>query len=67
MTLDLKAERLNRGLSLDQLSGEVGVAKSTLARMESGVTPRPEVRLKVAEFYGTGVTDIWPLNEKEIA
>ncbi len=62
MTVDLKAERLNRGLSLDALSDEIDVPKSTLARMETGVAPRPAVRLKVADLYGYEVTEIWPLD-----
>jgi transcriptional regulator with XRE-family HTH domain len=63
MSVDLKAERLNRGLSLDALSEKVIVAKSTLARVETGVTPRPEVALKIADFYGYKVTDIWPVEK----
>lgn len=63
MTVDLKSERLNRGLSLDALSAEVSVPKSTLARMENGVEPRPEVRLKIANLYGFKVTDIWPVDK----
>lgn len=67
MSIDLKAERLNRGLSLDALSAEIGVPKSTLARMETGVAPRPEVRLKVADLYGYKVTEVWPLDAKAAA
>jgi transcriptional regulator with XRE-family HTH domain len=65
--VDLKAERLNRGLSLDALAAAVEVPKSTLARMEHGVIPRPAVRLKVADFYGKSVTDIWPIDAKAAA
>jgi transcriptional regulator with XRE-family HTH domain len=64
MTVDLKAERLRRGLSLDQLAEAIEVPKTTLARMESGTTPRPEVRKKVAEFYGFDLFDQWPLETK---
>lgn len=63
MTIDLRSERLNRGLSLDALSNEVGVPKSTLARIEQGVTPRPLVQFKVASYYGYRVTDVWPVDE----
>lgn len=64
--IDLKAERLNRGLSLNALSAEVGLPKSTLARIEGGIPPRPETAKKIADFYGVKVTDIWP-TEKEAA
>lgn len=67
MTVDLKAERLNRGLTLDALSAETDVPKSTLARMEGGVRPRPAVRLKVANFYGYEVTEIWPVEKEAVA
>ena len=62
MSIDLKAERLNRGLSLDALSEQTGVPKSTLARAENG-GPQPSARnaFAIAEFYGYKVTDIWPL------
>jgi transcriptional regulator with XRE-family HTH domain len=66
--VDLKAERLNRGLSLDALSEAIGVPKSTLARAESG-GPQPNARnaFALADFYGFKVTEIWPLPEKASA
>lgn len=67
MSVDLKAERLNRGLTLDALSAETDVPKSTLARMEGGVSPRPAVRLKIASYYGYEVTEIWPVEQKAAA
>lgn len=67
MTVDLRAERLKKGLSLDQLSVAIDVPKTTLARMEQGTTPRPEVRVKVANFYGLDLFSLWPLPEKASA
>ncbi len=68
MTVDLRAERLNRGLSLAALAEQTGVPKSTLARVESGqAEPVPETKLALADFYGYKVTDIWPVDEKAAA
>ena len=65
MSVDLKGERLNRGLSLDALSEEIGVPKSTLARAENG-GPQPNARnaFALADFYGFKVTDIWPVDRE---
>jgi transcriptional regulator with XRE-family HTH domain len=68
VSVDLKAERLNRGLSLDALAAETGVPKSTLARAENG-GPQPTASnaFAIADFYGFKVTEIWPLPEKASA
>lgn len=64
MKVDLRVERLKRGLSLDALSSEVGVPKTTLARVErGGPRPRPEVAFKIAKFYDFEVEDVWDLSE----
>ena len=65
MTFDFKAERLNRGLSLDALAAETGVAKSTLARVEKGgPQPNPANAKAIADYYGVAVTDLWPVEER---
>jgi len=65
--VDLKAERLNRGLSLDALASETGVPKSTLARAEKG-GPQPTASnaFAIADFYGYKVTDIWPVEKAAV-
>jgi transcriptional regulator with XRE-family HTH domain len=65
VSVDLKAERLNRGLSLDALAEATGVPKSTLARAENGgPQPKASNAYALADFYGYKVTDIWPLDQK---
>lgn len=60
--VNLTAERLNRGLSVRQAAEEIGVTPNTLARAEGGeFQPHPSNALKIADFYGYKVTDIWPL------
>jgi DNA-binding XRE family transcriptional regulator len=62
MKVDLRVERIKRGYSLDALSEEIGVPKTTLARVEKGgPRPRPEVAFKIASFFELEVTDIWEL------
>ena len=64
MTINLRAERLNKGLSLDQAADEIGVAKHVLLGAETGAnTPRPANAFKIAGFYGYKVTDVWPVEE----
>lgn len=65
MRLDLKTERLNRGLSLAALSEETGIPKSTLARIETtDIEPAPKTKLALASFYGFEVVELWPVVEK---
>lgn len=64
MTVNLKAERLNRGLSLDALAAKTGVPKSTLARAEKGgPQPKASNAFAIADFYGYKVTEIWPVEK----
>jgi lambda repressor-like predicted transcriptional regulator len=63
--VDLKAERINRGLSLDALSEETGVPKATLARAErrEGV-PTARVQHAIATYFNKQPTEIWPLDDE---
>jgi transcriptional regulator with XRE-family HTH domain len=61
MTVNLEAERLNRGLSLREAAEEIGVPEATLRRAESGEGLRPSNAFKIANFYGYKVTDLWPV------
>jgi transcriptional regulator with XRE-family HTH domain len=67
-SINLKAERLNKGLSIREAAKEIGVAAPTLGRAEQGATNlHPSNALKIANFYGCKVTDIWPVEEKAAA
>lgn len=68
MSVDLKAERLNRGLNLSEAAVEIRVPLNVLQRAESGgSTPQPRNAKAIADFYGYKVTDIWPLDQKAAA
>lgn len=65
MRVNLRAERLNRGLSSQEAADEMGIEKHVLLGAESGLsTPRPANAKAIADFYGYKVTDIWPLEEE---
>jgi DNA-binding XRE family transcriptional regulator len=64
--VDLRSERLNQGLSLVDLADQIGVPKSTIARAEKGIMPRPETAFKIAQHFGYRVTDIWPVDLEEV-
>lgn len=64
--IDLKTERMNRGLSLAALAEEINVPKSTLARIENtNIEPSPKNKLAIATFLESEVVDIWPVEEGE--
>lgn len=66
--IDLRAERLNRGLSVAVAAEKMDVSRDTLERAESGeVNPQPANAFKIASFYGYKVTDIWPVETVEPA
>lgn len=66
--VNLRAERLNRGMSSAAAATEMGISKQVLLNAENRLNvPRPETALKIAEFYGYAVTDIWPVERPEKA
>lgn len=62
LSIDLRAERVNRGLSLAAAADRMGVTPDTLARAERGVGLHPRNAYAIARFYGYQVTDVWPLD-----
>lgn len=65
MSVNLKAERINRGLSVKALAEILGVSRDTIERAERGESLHPSNAFKVADFYGFKVTDVWPLDDAE--
>jgi transcriptional regulator with XRE-family HTH domain len=67
MSVDLRTERLNRGLSLQEAAETIGVEASVLSRAERGdTTPTPGNAFKIATFYGRKVTEVWPLDDERV-
>lgn len=62
--IDIKSERVNRGLSVKAAAEAIGVAPVVLRRAEDGTAvPRPHNAAKIARFYGVQATDLWPLDD----
>ena len=59
--MNLKAERLNRGLSTRDAAEKIGVSQAILMRAEDGRGVRPAHAKRIADFFGVRVTDIWPV------
>jgi DNA-binding XRE family transcriptional regulator len=61
--MNIRAERLNRGMSTRSAALAIGIARQTLEDLETGDrTPHPATAKKIADFYGVKVTDIWPVD-----
>ncbi len=66
--VNLRGERLNRGLSAEDAANEIGISKQVLLNAENRQnTPRPETAKKIADLYGYKVTDIWPVEDQVAA
>lgn len=64
--IDLRAERLNRGLSARKAAEQIGVSGNTLRKVEKDRRqPQARKAFLIAKFYGYQVTDIWPVEPLE--
>ena len=59
--MNLRAERLNRGLSTRDAAEQIGVSQAVLLRAEEGLGVRPAHAKRIADFFGVLVTDLWPV------
>ncbi len=64
MTISLEGERRNRGLTITELSREIGVPSETYRRAEKGLGVRPGHAKLIADFFAVKVTDIWPVESE---
>lgn len=62
--MNIRASRLDRGLSALAAAEEIGVSQAILLRAERGLGVRPAHAKLIADFYGTTVTGIWPIEER---
>lgn len=61
MTFDLRAERMNRGLTQSELARITGIDRGTIIRLERGGTPLAGTALKIANWVGREPAEMWPL------
>lgn len=59
--------RINRGLSQAQLADKLGISPSAMSAYEQGVrVPRDEVKVRIAEFFGVSILDVFYQTEKHV-
>lgn len=61
--MNLRAERLNRGLSTRDAAEAMNISQAILLRAEAGLGVRPAHAKLIADFYGVLVTDLWPVDD----
>jgi transcriptional regulator with XRE-family HTH domain len=64
---NLRAERLDMGLSQRAAAERIGISQAILLRAEAGLGVRPEHAKLIADFYGFRVRDIWPVEDRTAA
>lgn len=65
--MNLRGERLNKGLTSREAARAIGVTQAILLRAEDGLGVRPRHAKQIADFYGVKVTDIWPVDGNDPA
>lgn len=58
--IDLRAERVRRGLTLPQLAEQAGVAYHTARRVEQGKAVREDAAKQLADFLGVDPLELVP-------
>lgn len=58
---NVKAARINAGLTQRGLAEKCDVSLTVVQRLESGGTATPPNAKKVADYFGVQVTDLMPL------
>lgn len=68
MTINMRTDRINRGLSQQELADKIGVSVDVIRNVEeTGNRPRPANALAIARFYDSDVVDLWPVPIKGAA
>ncbi|MBX5461654.1 MAG: helix-turn-helix transcriptional regulator [Steroidobacteraceae bacterium] len=67
MSVDVRAERLNRGLSQRAFAAACGVSLTVVQRLEAGRQATPANAKKVADFLQVKVTDLLDISTEEAA
>ena len=63
--VNLRYERLNRGMSIRVFAAEAGVSRAVVERIEAGESVSARTAKRVADYLGDGVkvTDLIPLDD----
>lgn len=67
-TIEFATERLERGLSQEEIAAEIGVSVDVYRNAErTGRRPHPGNARKFAVYFERRVTDIWPVDTEAVA
>lgn len=59
--------RVDRGLTQAQLADKLGISASAMSAYEQGArVPRDEVKVRIAEFFGVSILDVFYSTEKHV-
>jgi transcriptional regulator with XRE-family HTH domain len=56
----LRALRIDRGLSPEQLAWRLGISGRTIRRVEDGRLPYPRTQFAIASFFEMRPSELWP-------
>lgn len=59
--INLREERLRRGLSAKALAAQIDVSEDVLLYAERGGRPQPANARRIADYFGIDVLAQWPL------
>lgn len=62
--LELKALRLNAGLSMEALGLRINVSRETVRLAELGYLPGPRVQFALAREFDRRPLDLWPMDRQ---
>lgn len=65
MTFDLRAERMNRGVTINALADETGLSRHTIMRIEAGAQPMAPTAHAIARWVGRPASELWPLPDPD--
>ena len=63
LLINLRLERLERGLSQGVMAEEVGITQSTWSRAERGLKIEPSSAKAIADYFGRKPKDVWDFSE----
>lgn len=64
--LQVKSQRIDAGMSPEQLGWAAGVSGHTIRRIErEGIVPTPRVQFLIAQHFGKRPTELWSVGGRK--
>lgn len=64
---EIIAMRHDEGLSYRAAAKKIGVSSEALRMVEQGHRPTARIGKKIADYYGTTYTELWPFDDEPVA